>query len=325
MARADLAGPTALRDALNVPVHAEWPPQLFDAKAIELSLRELERDPASVGWWFNYIVHESASGGPLAVGIAGYKGKPSADGTVEIGYSVVPACQRQGIASEAAAALVHNAFVNPTVTRVIAETMPSLAASIAVLEKNGFRLLGEGSEPGVIRFELTRVDYEAGRSRIPPHLRTLFRLLGHLAWADRRTGQALASSSVTDTTALDLYGHVLGAEEVWLSRLTGTPPTFGVWPKLAVGESQSLAAELDRGYREFLWSLDPAALHRMVTYTNSAGQEFQTTVEDILLHVCTHGCYHRGQIAARIRASGAAPLPTDYIAFVRGAAAATRR
>ena len=88
---------------------------------------------------------------------------------------------------------------------------------------------------------------------------------------------------------------------------------------------QALAAELDRGYREFLWSLEPAALPRMIRYTNSTGQEFHTTVEDILLHVCMHGCYHRGQIAARLRAVGAEPLPTDYIAFVRGTAAAIRR
>ena len=37
-----------------------------------------------------------------------------------------------------------------------------------------------------------------------------------------------------------------------------------------------------------------------------------------------HGAYHRGQIALLLREGGAEPAPTDYIAFVRGAPAATR-
>jgi RimJ/RimL family protein N-acetyltransferase len=47
------------------------------------------------------------------------------------------------------------------VRRVIAETLPELAGSIGVLRRCGFRLLGEGSEPGVIRFELRREEHAA--------------------------------------------------------------------------------------------------------------------------------------------------------------------
>ncbi|HYJ78559.1 MAG TPA: DinB family protein [Longimicrobiaceae bacterium] len=65
-------------------------------------------------------------------------------------------------------------------------------------------------------------------------------------------------------------------------------------------------------------------LDREVPYINSAGQGFQSTIGDILLHVALHGAYHRGQVAAAVRARGGAPVPTDYIAFVRGVPAATR-
>jgi uncharacterized damage-inducible protein DinB len=47
-------------------------------------------------------------------------------------------------------------------------------------------------------------------------------------------------------------------------------------------------------------------------------------VGDMLLHVALHGAYHRGQIALLVRAGGSTPSPTDYIAFIRGAPAATR-
>jgi uncharacterized damage-inducible protein DinB len=70
--------------------------------------------------------------------------------------------------------------------------------------------------------------------------------------------------------------------------------------------------------------LTPDAAARRVTYRNSAGREFASPVEDILLHVALHGAYHRGQIAAALRGAGAVPEPTDFIAFARGSAAATR-
>jgi RimJ/RimL family protein N-acetyltransferase len=81
---------------------------------------------------------------------------------VEIGYGIVSDRRRRGFATETTRGLLANAFAVPTVTRAIAETLPELTSSIGVLEKCGFHLLGEGSEPGVIRFELTRAEYEAG-------------------------------------------------------------------------------------------------------------------------------------------------------------------
>ncbi len=80
----------------------------------------------------------------------------AADGTVEVGYSVLEAHQRRGYASEAVEALVGWAFGHPEVTRVIAETYPELVPSVGVLEKTGFRLIGAGSEERVIRFERRR-------------------------------------------------------------------------------------------------------------------------------------------------------------------------
>jgi RimJ/RimL family protein N-acetyltransferase len=59
--------------------------------------------------------------------------------------------------------LLSQAFALPAVHRVIAETLPELAPSIGVLRKCGFGLIGDGSEPGVIRYELTRAEYSAGK------------------------------------------------------------------------------------------------------------------------------------------------------------------
>jgi uncharacterized damage-inducible protein DinB len=80
-----------------------------------------------------------------------------------------------------------------------------------------------------------------------------------------------------------------------------------------------------QGYRRILSGLPSAGLQRPITYKTSAGDQFTSTVEDILTQVITHGCYHRGQIAAQVRVADGTPSATDYIAYIRGAPAATRR
>lgn len=318
LVRADLAGPAALAAALGATVPGEWPPEFYDEGAMRWTLDKLQ-DPAWLGWSSFYLI---ASG--TLVGLCGFKGPPDASGTVEIGYGLVPTAQGKGFATEAAIALIDHALTVPTVSRVIAETMPALLPSIGVLERCGLRLLGEGSERGVIRFELTRADAEAGRRTIAPHQRTLVRLLGHMAWADRQALEAIRGTSGDRTRSLELFSHILGAEHTWLTRILDEPATVAVWPTLSLEEAAELARENELRFRALIFSLDPTELRETIGYRNSAGEEFATSIEDILLHLFLHGAYHRGQIAQQQRNDGQVAAPTDYIAFARGASAAGR-
>ena len=106
------------------------------------------------------VLEAENAGRPVVVGSASYKGLPGPEGTVEVGYGVLPEFRRRGIATEAALGLVADAFTHGNVRRVIAETLAENVPSIGVLEKCGFRLMGEGSEPGEIRYELTREGFE---------------------------------------------------------------------------------------------------------------------------------------------------------------------
>jgi RimJ/RimL family protein N-acetyltransferase len=149
-------------ELLDARIPPEWPPELYDDGARLWTLERLESAGGNEGWWSYYLVRRGdGPDGRELIGIVGYKGPP-ADGTVEVGYGVLDAHQRRGYASEATAALVERAFALPEVRRVIAETLPELIPSIGVLEKLGFTLAeGEGSEEGVIRFQLPRERWEA--------------------------------------------------------------------------------------------------------------------------------------------------------------------
>ena len=151
---ADLAGPAALSRALGVEVPAEWPPELYDAPAIQWTINCLREQPSQDGFGFYYFIHVDGAR-PTAIGVGGFKGGPI-DGVVEIGYGVLAAFRCKGFASEAVRGLLAHAFGDDRVERVIAETLPDLTPSRRVLEKTGFTFVGDGSEEGVIRYAIER-------------------------------------------------------------------------------------------------------------------------------------------------------------------------
>jgi len=151
----------------------------------------------------------------------------------------------------------------------------------------------------------------------------LLRLLEHMVWADKFVEASLASAQGPVEEAWELYAHVLGAEQIWLARVLGEPDG-PVWPSPDPGALRSLRRDLQDQYATLLHELTDEDLELSISYKNSAGQAFETSVEDILYHVFLHGAYHRGQVALLLRREGERPEPSDYIAFIRGGAAATR-
>lgn len=157
---------------------------------------------------------------------------------------------------------------------------------------------------------------------MPTQLHQLFR---HLAWANDRVRDALRNSPGTEPRALSGFAHIIAAEHHWLARIRGEQPTMPVWPSLTLEECALHSAAHVAAFTRILDEASPNDLQGRIAYVNSAGRAFTSTLEDILLHVALHGTYHRGQVAIFMRDSGGTPAPTDYIAFARGAPAATRQ
>lgn len=144
----------------------------------------------------------------------------------------------------------------------------------------------------------------------------LRRLFAHNDWADARILDALRAGE-PDAEAARLFHHVLAAEHLWHARVQGTPPRVAVWPTLTRDEAEALSRDNRDGYARLLAAADDPALARVVTYVNSAGTAYHSTLADVLTHVALHGHYHRGQIASRMRLAGQTPAYTDYIGWAR--------
>lgn len=140
----------------------------------------------------------------------------------------------------------------------------------------------------------------------------------HLYWADVRIFNALPPANPESDDAIREFAHIIGAEETWLSRLQKRASRTPVWPDMDHAELKKIMEVTHNDYQDYLSELRKEQLSVKVTYTNSTGNRFTTSIGDILLHVALHGQYHRGKINLILRRSGHAPTPTDYIAYLRG-------
>jgi RimJ/RimL family protein N-acetyltransferase len=156
MARAENFDRAAFARLIGARVPENWPPETA-ADALPWFLERLESDAANFGWlaWYALLDGSAAEDRVLLGGI-GFKGRPGQDGTVEVGYSVLPQFQRRGFAGEMLGGILDWAFASSEVARVVADTMPSNAASMRLLSRKGFRQIGPGSEKGSVLLEKLR-------------------------------------------------------------------------------------------------------------------------------------------------------------------------
>jgi RimJ/RimL family protein N-acetyltransferase len=142
-----LAGATEDPVALAVRVGASVADGLIDDEfrgSFRFARDELLRRPEIFGWWTALLVLDA----PRTIcGMGGFRGPPDAEGMVEIGYSVAPSLRGRGLATAAARELLQIAFADARVQWVQAHTLAQSNASTRVLEKLGFRKIGELVDP----------------------------------------------------------------------------------------------------------------------------------------------------------------------------------
>lgn len=136
-------------------------------------------------------------------------------------------------------------------------------------------------------------------------------------WANQQALAMLRAQDPTPEKARKWLAHIIGAQDVWLSRLQNDVPCTIAWPDLTVAQIDGRLEGLRGTWEMLLDQLREAQLNEDVAYANLAGQPFSTPRDEIFDHVLFHGAYHRGQIAADIRENGGQPVATDYIVWSR--------
>jgi RimJ/RimL family protein N-acetyltransferase len=150
LAAAEIEDRAEFAKRLGALVPQTWPPDnLRDVLGYFYGL--YKEHPEWEGWltWYAIRINDDC---PILCGGIGFKGPPDKWGIVEIGYSVLPEFQAQGLATEMVAGMIQWAKHQPELRRIEAETDIENRASVRVLEKNSFVPVGVGVEPKTIRF-----------------------------------------------------------------------------------------------------------------------------------------------------------------------------
>ena len=138
--------------------------------------------------------------------------------------------------------------------------------------------------------------------------------LEFMQWADALMLAAVAEHMPGEIGTLR---HIYLAELVWFGRVQGqaglmlghldAPADIGalqeVWPRV---------------HRDWLdWAAALTDWDTISPHLNLKGEEFRMPAWQIVLHLVNHGSFHRGQVAAMLRAAGHTPPATDLILYYR--------
>jgi uncharacterized damage-inducible protein DinB len=143
------------------------------------------------------------------------------------------------------------------------------------------------------------------------------RQFAYNAWANHEVLAVIRAAGSENKRSLQLMSHILAAERVWLERLKKQPQSVPVWPEPDLAQCEAEAATLSQLWLEFLDLITAGDVSQTITYKNSKGEEWTSTIVDVLTHVVMHSGYHRGQIASHMRERGQTPAYTDFIHGVR--------
>jgi ribosomal-protein-alanine N-acetyltransferase len=134
---------------LGVQLPPDWPdPEL--AEFLPLYANDLRDHPDALGYGVWLLVEQNSR---TVVGSSGFRGRPNAEGELEIGYGIHPDYRNRGFATEAVRALLAWGLAQSGVRRIAAHCDPTNTASLRVAAGAGMRKAGERN--GLSRWLMT--------------------------------------------------------------------------------------------------------------------------------------------------------------------------
>jgi uncharacterized damage-inducible protein DinB len=152
-------------------------------------------------------------------------------------------------------------------------------------------------------------------------------LFAYNRWANSRVLNAV-SPLTEDELRTDLSSshgsvhgtltHILAAEWIWLMRCKGVSPKALFDPEQFhnLASLKARWAEVEQEQEKFIDELRQGSLYRIVSYTNTKGEQWEYPLRQIFQHVVNHSTYHRGQVVTMLRQLGADPVVTDFLVYI---------
>ena len=146
-------------------------------------------------------------------------------------------------------------------------------------------------------------------------------------WADRGLYEVLGSHleqlpPEDASIMLRILDHMHAVDKIFQHHLQGLPHTFKAARSERMPEFQALAnsvQETDDWYASYVRSLTEEELEQPIDFVFTSGKRARMRRGEIILHVCLHGSYHRGNAGAVLQLKGMTPGRDGITDFLEGA------
>ena len=143
-------------------------------------------------------------------------------------------------------------------------------------------------------------------------------------WADRGLYQAVRRnfdrlSPEEASIMLRVLDHIHTVDRIFQHHLQGVPHTFKAARSESLPQLEALtsgAREVDDWYASYVSKLAEADFEEPIDFVFTSGKPARMRRGEIILHVCLHGNYHRGNAGAVLQLKGLTPnrdAITDYL------------
>lgn len=122
---------------------------------------------------------------------------------------------------------------------------------------------------------------------------------------------------------LRVLDHMHAVDSIFQHHLQGLPHAFRAPRSETIPELATLAdsmKEVDDWYASYVDSLTADELQQCVDFVFTSGKAARLRRGEIILHVCLHGTYHRGNAGAVLQLKGMTPSRDSITDFLEGAA-----
>jgi uncharacterized damage-inducible protein DinB len=152
-------------------------------------------------------------------------------------------------------------------------------------------------------------------------------LVAYKQWADRSlydvAGETLEHLDPQDATLLlRIFDHIHVVDRIFQHHLQGLPHGFQAPRSEQVPQFSALAdsaREIDEWYVSYVRALTQSDFEQPIDFTFTSGKPARMRRGEILLHVCLHGHYHRGNAGALLQLRGFTPRGDGFADFVEQA------
>jgi uncharacterized damage-inducible protein DinB len=147
-------------------------------------------------------------------------------------------------------------------------------------------------------------------------------------WADRSlydvVGRCLERLTRDDASImLRILDHMHAVDKIFQHHLQGVPHTFQAPRSAAIPQLQALAdsvRETDEWYSSYVNNLPADELQQPIDFVFTSGKQARMQRGQVILHVCLHGTYHRGNAGALLQLRGIQPGRDGVTDFLEAAA-----